>query len=116
MNVARKRYRRAILAVLTGMVFALTALGLGETARIMPVSVQYTAWWGTLYPKFCFAQKSGECGSDSDTGIDGESRSDLDTEISKECESVQDVRNQEEVAEERNQGKIKMTFWLKRFF
>ena len=94
MNWLRKRRWRAVLAATAGMVIVLSVSGTGETGKTVSVPVQYTAWWGTLYPKFCFAQKPDEAKNEKDEAgkIPGESGSGQST------------------------MKIKKTFWIKRFF
>ena len=60
MNWLRKSWCRAVLAAVAGMVFVSAVPKTGETGKKEPLTVQYTAWWGTLYPRFCFARINDE--------------------------------------------------------
>ena len=86
----RKRTCRAVLALAAAMVLVLAVPG--DSGKESYDMVQYTAWWGTLYPKYCFSQKPQESGEEK-------------------AQSVSETNGEEE-----NPVKWKTAFWMKRFF
>ena len=57
----KKRQRRLVLSLAAGLVGASLVNAVPEsteyTENIYREQAQITAWWGSLYPKFCFAEK-----------------------------------------------------------
>ena len=57
----KKRQRRLVLSLAAGLVGAFLVNAVPErteyTENIYREQAQITAWWGSLYPKFCFAEK-----------------------------------------------------------
>ena len=57
----KKRQRRLVLSLAAGLVGTFLVNAVPErteyTENIYREQAQITAWWGSLYPKFCFAEK-----------------------------------------------------------
>lgn len=58
LQILRDRKNRIFISMLAGAVLAAGGLK-------MPAAAGTTAWWGTMYPEFCFSDSlNGETGSD----------------------------------------------------
>jgi len=53
----RNKKNRLWISLLAGMLCTTLLAGNPEITESLPRKQALTAWWGTLYPGFCFAQR-----------------------------------------------------------